>query len=143
MCSLLICLERTFPRYWFVHIGIKVIMFHYQSSCIHTLTYLDTWSGFESAKTVLWQSLRLRHSGKFLEPSDELAGRGCCCFLMRWHSWAFLAHQKCAVEICPAQIWHFPCPSDILATSCTTEAQIQLSHFLEGIVLCFCLLDTE
>ena len=35
------------------------------------------------------------------------------------------------------------CLSDILSTSRTTEAQIQLSHFLEGIVLGFCLLDTE
>ena len=33
--------------------------------------------------------------------------------------------------------------SDILATSCTTEVQIQLLHSLEGIVLGFCLLDTE
>ena len=33
--------------------------------------------------------------------------------------------------------------SDISATSCTTEAQIQLLHSLEGIVLSFCLLDTE
>ena len=33
--------------------------------------------------------------------------------------------------------------SDILSTSCTTEAKIQLLHFFEGIVLGFCLLDTE
>ena len=30
-----------------------------------------------------------------------------------------------------------------LATSCTIEAQIQLLHSLEGIVMGFCLLDTE
>ena len=30
--------------------------------------------------------LGLHHCGKFLEPSDEWAGRGCYCFLMRWHS---------------------------------------------------------
>ena len=33
--------------------------------------------------------------------------------------------------------------SDVLATSHTNEAQIQLLHFLEGIVLGFCFLDTE
>ena len=32
---------------------------------------------------------------------------------------------------------------EILATSCTIEAQIQLLHFLEGVVLGFCLLDTD
>ena len=32
--------------------------------------YLDTWSGFEAAKTAPWQSRGL-HTGKFLEPSDE------------------------------------------------------------------------
>ena len=46
-------------------------------------TYLDTWSGFEAAKTVPRPSRGLHHFGKFLEPSDELAGRGCFCFLMR------------------------------------------------------------
>ena len=49
------------------------------------LTYLDTWSGFEAAKTAPWPSRGLHHFGKFLEPSDEWAGRGCYCFLMRWH----------------------------------------------------------
>ena len=71
------------------------------------LTYLDTWSSFEAAKTAPFQSRGLHHFGKFLEPSDEGAGRGCCCFLMRWHSWAFLAHQEWAPEICRAQIWFF------------------------------------
>ena len=33
--------------------------------------------------------------------------------------------------------------SDILATSCTTETQMQLLHSLEGIVLGLYLLDTE
>ena len=33
--------------------------------------------------------------------------------------------------------------SDILVTSCTTEAQMQLLHFLQGIKLGYCLLDTE
>ena len=40
------------------------------------LTYLDTWSGFEAAKTAPWPSRGLHHCGKFLEPSDERAGRG-------------------------------------------------------------------
>ena len=35
------------------------------------LTYLDTWSCFEEAKTAPWPSRGLHHSGKFLEPSDE------------------------------------------------------------------------
>ena len=74
---------------------------------IWILTYLDTWSGFESAKTAPWPSRGLHHIGKFLEPSDEWAGRGCCCFLMRWHSWAFLAHQEWAPEICLALILIF------------------------------------
>ena len=110
--------------------------------------YLDTWSGYEAAKTAPWPNRGLHQFGKFLEPSDELAGQGCCCFLMWWHSWAFLAHQEWAPKICWIQIWifqfqHFRCLSDILATSCTNEAQIQLLHFLEGIVLGFCLFDTE
>ena len=33
-------------------------------------TYLDTWSGFEAAKTSPWPSRGL-HFGKFLEPLDE------------------------------------------------------------------------
>ena len=49
------------------------------------LSYLDTWSGFEAAKAAPWPSRGLHHCGKFLEPSDEWAGRGCYCFLMRWH----------------------------------------------------------
>ena len=35
------------------------------------LGYLDTWSGFEAAKTAPWPSRGLHHCGKFLEPSDE------------------------------------------------------------------------
>ena len=35
------------------------------------LTYLDTWSGFEAAKTAPWPSQGLHHCGKFLEHSDE------------------------------------------------------------------------
>ena len=50
---------------------------------IYILGYLDTWSGFEAAKTAPWPSRGLPHCGKFLEPSDERAGRGCHCFLMR------------------------------------------------------------
>ena len=79
--------------------GIKLLF------CI--LGYLDTWSGFETDKTDPWSCWGLHHFGKFLEPSDELAGRGCCCFLMRWHSWAFWAHQEWAPENCRAQIWSF------------------------------------
>ena len=69
--------------------------------------YLDTWCGFEAAKTAPWPNRGLHHFGKFLEPSDEWAGRGCYCFLMRWHSWAFLADQEWAIETCRAQIWNF------------------------------------
>ena len=79
------------------------------------------------------------HSGKFLETSDEWAGLGCYCFLMRWHGWAFLAGQEWCLETRPAEIWIFQFNtfdvSDILATSCTTEGQIQLLHSLEGIVM--------
>ena len=38
---------------------------------LQLLTYLDTWSGFEAAKTAPWPSRGLHHCGKFLEPSDE------------------------------------------------------------------------
>ena len=38
---------------------------------------------------------------------------------------------------------HSRCLSDILATSCTTEAQIQLLHFFCRDCAGFCLLDTE
>ena len=66
---------------------------------------LDTWSGFEAAKTAPLPSWGLHHLGKFLEPSDKWAGRGCYCFLMRWHSLAFLADQEWAPETWRAQIW--------------------------------------
>ena len=66
--------------------------------CLHRYIfgefYLDPWSGFEAAKTAPWPSRGLQ----FLEPSDEWAGRGCYCVLMRWHSWAFLADQEWAQE---------------------------------------------
>ena len=54
-----------------------------QNTIIINIIYLDTWSGFEAAKTGPWPSRGLHHFGKFLEPLDERAGRGCCCFLMR------------------------------------------------------------
>ena len=30
--------------------------------------YMDTWSGFEAAKTAPWRSWRLHHLGKLVEP---------------------------------------------------------------------------
>ena len=71
------------------------------------ITYFDTWSGFEAAKTVPWPSRGLTHFDKFLEPSDEWAGRGWCCFLW-WHSWAFFSDQEWTLETCRAKIWIFP-----------------------------------
>ena len=57
---------------------------------IFLITYLlGYWSGFEAAKTAPWPGWRLHHCCKVLEPSDEWAGRGCYCFLMRWHSWHY------------------------------------------------------
>ena len=41
---------------------------HATSKMLH---YLDTWSGFEAAKTAPFPSRGLHHFGKFLEPSDE------------------------------------------------------------------------
>ena len=82
------------------------------------IQYLDTWSGFEAAKTAPWPSRGLHNFVKFLEPSYEWAGRGCYCFLMRWHSWAFLAHQEWATENCRAQIWIFQIPSTIPSRKC-------------------------
>ena len=69
--------------------------------------YIYIWSGFEAAKTAPGPSQRLHYCGKFLELSDERAGRGCYCFLMRWHSWALLADQEWCRETCRAQIWIF------------------------------------
>ena len=69
---------------------------YYIRCCV--LGYLDTWSGFEAAKSAPWPSRGLHHFGKCLEPSDEWAGRGCCCFLMRWHRWVFLAHYRNELE---------------------------------------------
>ena len=43
----------------------------YSWCVLFCITYLDTWSGFEVAKTALWPSRRLHHCGKFLEPPDE------------------------------------------------------------------------
>ena len=76
------------------------------------LTRSDTWilgvNCIEAAKPASWPSLGLHHLGKFLEPSDEIAGRGCCCFLVGlllwWHSWAFGAHQEWALETWRTQI---------------------------------------
>ena len=78
------------------------------------LPYLDTWSGFEAAKTAPLPSRGLHHFGKFLEPSDEWAGRGYCCFLMRWHSWAFLADQEWASELPTPIILLYCNHSDVL-----------------------------
>ena len=71
----------------------KLVTFRYLD------TYFDTWSGFEAAKTSSWPSRGLHHFGKFLVPSDEWADRGCYCFLMRWHSLAFLTVQEWALEL--------------------------------------------
>ena len=43
----------------------------YTETLHRLLGYLDTWSGFEAAKTAPWPSRGLHHCGKFLEPSDE------------------------------------------------------------------------
>ena len=133
---------------WSSHNIAAVIFIEYCCRDLYLDTYLLTWSGVEAAKTIPWPSRGLHHCGKSLEPSDEWAGRGCYCFLMRWHSWAFLADQEWAPETCRARIWiflflHIRCLTDILATSCTTDAQIQRLHSLERIVLGFCLMDTE
>ena len=53
--------------------------------------------------TIRW----LHHFDKFLEPSDEWAGRECCCFLLRWRSWVFLADQEWAPETCRAKFEFF------------------------------------
>ena len=90
-------------------------------------TRILTWSGFEAAKPAPWPSRGFHHVGKFLETSDEIAGRGCYCFLLPFQF----------------QFQHFRCLSGILATSCIAEGQTQLFQFHDGIVLGFCLLDTE
>ena len=108
--------------------------------------------GFEAAKTATWPRRGLHYLGKFIKPQDELAGRGCCCFLLQWHSWAFWAHQEWAQEINRAHIWFFfvltvSMSLRYLATSSTPEVQIELLHFLEGIcagiVKELCLIDRK
>ena len=69
--------------------------------------YQESESNYGAATTAPWPSRGLHHCGKFLEPSDEWAGRGSYCFLMRWHSWAFLAGQGWCRETCRTQIWIF------------------------------------
>ena len=49
---------------------IAIVILNYITS-FNILAYLDTWSGFEAAKTVPWPSRELHHCGKFLEPSDK------------------------------------------------------------------------
>ena len=53
---------------------------HYNKTCMGLIAYvvlawllgyLDTWSGFEAAKTAPWPSRGLHHCGKLVEPSDE------------------------------------------------------------------------
>ena len=50
---------------------------HYLYLDTWILGYLDTWSAFEAAKTAPWPSRLLHNFSKLLDPSDELAGRGC------------------------------------------------------------------
>ena len=76
-------------------------------SYLSSAKLLLTWSGFEATKTAPWPSRGIHHFGKFLEPSDKWAGRGCYCFLLRWHSWVFLSDQEWAPETSLAQIWNF------------------------------------
>ena len=45
--------------------------------------FLNTCCGFEALKPAPWPSLGLHRLGKFLDPQDKMAGRGCCCFLLR------------------------------------------------------------
>ena len=51
------------------------------------LTHLDWGIGNYVTHRIHWTKIPwgLHHFGKFLEPSDEWAGRGCCCFMIRWH----------------------------------------------------------
>ena len=70
---------------------------------------LDTWMLGVVSKQPRQLHDRVGYSttGKFLDPSDEWAGRGCYCFLMLCHSWAFLTDQEWAPKTCRAQIWIF------------------------------------
>ena len=47
---------------------------------------LYNWSGCELQLRLLRG--RVGDSTTLVNPSDESAGRGCCFFRMRWHSWA-------------------------------------------------------
>ena len=93
------------------------------------LIRINFFFSFEAAKTAFGWIGDSTTSVNSLSPQMSELVKGCSCFLMRWHSWAFLAHQEWAPETCRAQIWifqfqHFRCLSDILATSCTNEVSV-------------------
>ena len=48
-----------------------ISLYIYDNNYVEIYIYLDTWSGFEAAKTAPWPSRGLHHCGKFLEPPDE------------------------------------------------------------------------
>ena len=113
--------------------------------------YLDTWIlGVVSLQLRLLQG-RVWDSTIFVNSLSPQMSELVEDAVASWcgdYSCAFLANQEWAPKIYRAQIWifhflHFRCLTNILATSCTNVAQIQLLHFLEGILLGFWLLDTE
>ena len=107
----------------------------------HTI-YLHTWSGFEAAKTAPWPSRGLHHCGKFLELSDEWAGWGCYCFLMQWHSWAFLAGQEWCRETCRAQIFIFSFNTfDVSQTFWQQVVQLRPKYSYCTLLKWFCLVS--
>ena len=116
--------------------------------CIY---YILTW-----ILGVVSKQLRLLHgrvrdsttSVNYLSPQmselDEDAVASWCSYIVG-HFWLIRNELQKFVEV-KFKFFSFNtfwCLSDILAMSCTNKAKIQLLHFLEGIVLGFCLLDAK
>ena len=79
-------------------IALNIVAFHIMLLLTYTYsTY--TWCG-----SVYKAPVSLHHRYGFYEPSDEVADQGCCCFLERWQSWTFYAHQDWVLEICRAKL---------------------------------------
>ena len=77
---------RIFTDYWMVAFALNSPTSFWILHIFCALVWILAWIlGLVSKqhKTAPWPSRGLHHLGKFLEPYDESAGRGCCCFLLR------------------------------------------------------------
>ena len=106
-------------------------------------SYLDNWSGFKQLRLLHGRVRDSTTVVNSLSPQmSELVEDAIAswCGDIVGHFWLVRNGVELKFEFFSFNIFDV---SDILAMSCTTEAQIQLFHSLEGIVLGFCLLDTK